>query len=211
VQNNNNNTNTNNQNPTIDSTKNIVQNNNNNTNTNNQNPTIDSTKNIVQNNNNNINTNNQNPTIDSTKNVVQNINNNTNTNNQNSTIDSTKNAVQNNTITPVDTAAISLEDLLNFSHPDLIYRVQIGAYKYPKNFKYQHLLPLGQKAEHEKLPDGITRITLGRFATLSEAYIFRDKVRAEGVLDTFVTAIYKGKRYYLSELRLVLKNVRKPD
>ncbi|MFI5203187.1 MAG: SPOR domain-containing protein, partial [Flavobacteriales bacterium] len=138
-----------------------------------------------------------------------------NNTNQNTTqitkVDTTQNNThQNTTNENTDTSGVSLEELGDFSHPDLIYRVQIGAYRFPKNFKYQHLKKLGKQDEQETLEDGITRITFGRFKTLNEAYLFRDQIRAAGILDTFVTAVYKGKRYHLFELRIILKDVVKP-
>jgi PKD domain/WD40-like Beta Propeller Repeat len=104
----------------------------------------------------------------------------------------------------IDTIDITLEDLLKFTHTDLEYKVQIGAYRFPKNFKYDHLKKLGKKDE-QLLIEGITRITLGRFKTMKEAYEFRNIVRKEGINDAFVTAVFNGKRYYLYQLKELLK------
>ncbi|HLP10828.1 MAG TPA: SPOR domain-containing protein, partial [Flavobacteriales bacterium] len=97
--------------------------------------------------------------------------------------------------------------LKNFTNENLSFKVQIGAYRYPKNFKYEFLKKLGKQDEQVLLEDDITRITLGRFTTLQEAYEFRDKVKQEGVNDAFVTAVYKGKRYYLKDLKALLKDL----
>jgi hypothetical protein len=82
----------------------------------------------------------------------------------------------------------------------LEFRVQIAAYKYPKNYTAKHLKTLG-KVESMLLEDSITRITIGGgFKTLNEAWAHNKKVIRSGQPDSFVTAIYKGKRVYLEAL-----------
>lgn len=82
----------------------------------------------------------------------------------------------------------------------LEFRVQVAAYKFPKNYRYPHLKNYG-KIEHLLLEDGITRITIGgAFLKLSEAFEHNKKVIAAGQTDAFVTAIYNGRRVYLEEL-----------
>ncbi|MBS1637941.1 MAG: PD40 domain-containing protein [Bacteroidetes bacterium] len=82
----------------------------------------------------------------------------------------------------------------------LIFKVQIAAYKYPKNYTYAHLKGLGN-VENLLLDDGITRITIGgSFNTLGEAFEHNKKVVWAGQKDAFVTALYKGKRVYLEQL-----------
>ena len=82
----------------------------------------------------------------------------------------------------------------------LVFRVQIAAYKYPKNYLYNHLKGLG-KVENLLLDDGITRITIGGdFNSLSAAYEHNVKVILKGQTDAFVTVLYKGKRIYLEDL-----------
>lgn len=82
----------------------------------------------------------------------------------------------------------------------LEFKVQIAAYKFPKNYKYDHLKGLG-KVEQLLLGDGVTRITIGgAFKTLGKAWEHNKKVVRAGQTDAFVTAIYKGKRVFLEEL-----------
>jgi hypothetical protein len=82
----------------------------------------------------------------------------------------------------------------------LIFRVQIAAYKYPKNYTYAHLNGLGD-VENLLLDDGITRITIGgNFNTLGSAYVHNMKVIKAGQRDAFVTVLYNGKRIYLEDL-----------
>ena len=82
----------------------------------------------------------------------------------------------------------------------LEFKVQIAAYKNPKNYKFKHLKGLG-KVEKLMLPDGLTRMTInGTFKTLEAAWIHNKKVIKAGQDDAFVTALYQGKRVYLEEL-----------
>jgi tetratricopeptide (TPR) repeat protein len=82
----------------------------------------------------------------------------------------------------------------------LIFRVQIAAYRIPKNYTYHHLKGLG-KVEKLILEDGVTRFTIGgNFYTLRAAWNHNIKVINAGQKDAFVTAIYKGKRVYLEQL-----------
>jgi hypothetical protein len=92
----------------------------------------------------------------------------------------------------------------------LEFRVQVAAYKYPKNYKYPHLKPYG-KVEQLLLEDGITRITIGgAFLKLNEAFEHNKKVIKAGQTDAFVTAIYNGRRVYLEELE-ALGIFKKPE
>jgi hypothetical protein len=82
----------------------------------------------------------------------------------------------------------------------LVFRVQIAAYKFPKNYVYSHLKGLGD-VENLLLDDGITRITIGgNFNTLGKAFEHNIKVINAGQKDAFVTVLYKGKRIYLEDL-----------
>lgn len=88
----------------------------------------------------------------------------------------------------------------NVSKANLIFKVQIAAYKFPKNYKYDHLIGLGD-VENLLLKDGITRITIGgEFSTLSKALEHNEKVINAGQTDAFVTIIYEGERIYLEDL-----------
>ena len=84
----------------------------------------------------------------------------------------------------------------------MIFKVQIGAYKKPQNFKYKNLQEFGQ-AEVNDYPDGITRFTQQQFKTVKEAEVLRQKVRGKGQVDAWIVAFVNGKRYTLEELILV--------
>lgn len=87
----------------------------------------------------------------------------------------------------------------DISAEGLVFKVQIAAYKYPKNYVYDHLKGLG--AVDNFLLDGITRITIGGdFQTLGTAWEHCKKVITAGQTDAFVTVLYKGKRVYLEDL-----------
>lgn len=88
----------------------------------------------------------------------------------------------------------------DISAEGLLFKVQIAAYKIPKNYTYAHLKGLGA-VENLLLDDGITRITIGgEFKTLKAAYEHNKKVVYKGQKDAFVTVLYNGKRIYLEDL-----------
>lgn len=81
----------------------------------------------------------------------------------------------------------------------MLFRVQVAAYNFPDNYRYNHLSTLGT-IDRIVLDDGITRFTMGKFATLAEAEAYRQRIIAAGQTDAFVTAERNGKRYLLKEL-----------
>lgn len=91
----------------------------------------------------------------------------------------------------------------------LVFKVQIAAYKYPKNYAYNHLKGLGKVDNF--LLDGITRITIGGdFQNLGSAWEHCKKVITAGQTDAFVTVLYQGKRVYLEDLEKMGIFVAKP-
>ncbi len=88
----------------------------------------------------------------------------------------------------------------DISAEGLEFKVQVAAYKYPKNYTYKHLKGLGD-IDKTYVNNKITFITVGpAFKTLGEAWELNKKAVTAGQKDAFVTAIYKGKRVYLAEL-----------
>ncbi len=87
----------------------------------------------------------------------------------------------------------------NYCAEGMIYKVQIGAYRKPQNFKYKNLRQFGQP-EIIDYPDGITRFTQLQFKTLKEAEVQRQKSIAKGQTDAWIVAFVNGKRYTLEEL-----------
>jgi len=60
--------------------------------------------------------------------------------------------------------------------------------------------------ERNKLPDAITRFTIGTFKTLTEADNFKQKVIQRGAGDAFVTAEYNGIRVLLEDVIRILQS-----
>jgi tetratricopeptide (TPR) repeat protein len=87
----------------------------------------------------------------------------------------------------------------NYCAQGLVFKVQIGAYRKPQNFKYQNLVEFG-KPEVNDYPDGITRFTQQQFTTINDAEQFRQKAIAKGQKDAWIVAFVNGKRYTVEEL-----------
>lgn len=81
----------------------------------------------------------------------------------------------------------------------LDYTVQIGAYKILENFNYSRLIGL-PKALRKTFSDNITRFTIGSFNTLNATNEILIKAKKNGIKDAFIIAIYKGEKYYITEL-----------
>jgi hypothetical protein len=89
----------------------------------------------------------------------------------------------------------------NICMEGLVFRVQIGAYRFPQNYKYKNLKDLEPPpALIKPYADGITRFTMREFKTLREAEMFRQTCIRKGTTDAWVTAEYKGERKLLQEL-----------
>jgi WD40-like Beta Propeller Repeat len=81
----------------------------------------------------------------------------------------------------------------------LEFKVQIAAYRFPKNYKWGHLKQYGEPLVLD-YPDGITRFTQGTFNTLKTAEVLRQKIIKSGQKDAWITPFYNGKRMLLEEL-----------
>lgn len=81
----------------------------------------------------------------------------------------------------------------------LSFQIQVGAFKFKENFNYTYILGYG-KISKNKYEDGITRFTIGNYAKFNDAHKHLEMIREEALKDAFLIAIYKGKKYYLSEL-----------
>jgi hypothetical protein len=81
----------------------------------------------------------------------------------------------------------------------LEFKVQIGAYRFPKNYKWNHLKQFGDPVILN-YPDGITRFTQGAFSTIAVAEDLRQKIIASGQKDAWITPFYNGKRMLLEDL-----------
>lgn len=90
----------------------------------------------------------------------------------------------------------------NYCSKGTVFKVQIGAYRLPDNFKYNNLKGLG-KVESESYPDGITRFTQKEFTTLNAAEKHRQKVIGKGQTDAWIVVFKDGKRYTLEDFIMV--------
>jgi len=81
----------------------------------------------------------------------------------------------------------------------LEFKVQIGAYRFPKNFKWGHLKQYGQPLILN-YPDNITRFTQGQFTTIGKTEVLRQKIIKSGQKDAWITPFYNGKRILLEDL-----------
>lgn len=93
-----------------------------------------------------------------------------------------------------------LQKLGTFNCNEFVFKVQIGAYRFPKNFKYDKVAAKHGPAEIKEYPDGITRFTMKSFKNIAEAEVFRQEMIKMGIKDAWVTAEYKGERKLLEEL-----------
>lgn len=81
----------------------------------------------------------------------------------------------------------------------LEFKVQVAAYRFPKNYKWNHLKQYGDPVV-VPYPDGITRFTQGTYNTLAEAEVLRQKIIKSGQTDAWITPFFDGKRMLLEEL-----------
>jgi tetratricopeptide (TPR) repeat protein len=93
-----------------------------------------------------------------------------------------------------------LQKLGLFNCNEFVFKVQIGAYRFPKNFKYDKVSAKHGPAQIKEYPDGITRFTMKSFKNIAEAEEFRQEVIKMGIKDAWITAEYKGERKLLEEL-----------
>ncbi|MBL7931571.1 MAG: PD40 domain-containing protein [Bacteroidia bacterium] len=85
---------------------------------------------------------------------------------------------------------------------NVVFKVQVGAYRNPGNFNTSALSSLG-KVESDSYPDGITRFTQKQFNTLKEAEAHRQKAISKGQKDAWIVAFVDGKRYTLEDFIMI--------
>ena len=87
----------------------------------------------------------------------------------------------------------------NYCANNIVFKVQVGAYRNPEKFSGGVAKSLG-KVESEIYPDGITRFTQKEFTTLKQAEAHRQKAIGKGQKDAWIVAFVDGKRYTLEDL-----------
>lgn len=90
----------------------------------------------------------------------------------------------------------------NYCSGNIVFKVQVGAYRDPGNFSPSAIQSLG-KIESESYPDGITRFTQKEYPTLKDAEAHRQKAIARGRADAWVVVFVNGKRYTLEDMIMV--------
>lgn len=86
----------------------------------------------------------------------------------------------------------------NYCSQGVEFKVQIGAYRHPENFKTGKIANYG-KIESTQSGDGITRFTQRTFNTIKEAEKLRQKLIAKGIKDAWIVVFINGTRYTLEE------------
>ena len=84
----------------------------------------------------------------------------------------------------------------------MIFKVQIGAYQHPENYKWEKLNEFG-KPEIVSYPDNLTRFTQGNLGNIHEAEKLRQEIIRKGQSDAWIVGFIDGKRYTLEEFILV--------
>jgi len=77
------------------------------------------------------------------------------------------------------------------ANKELIYRVQVGAYR---NKPWGDVFSKIYDINNERFNDGLTRYTTGRFGTLGEAAKYKKELMGQGYHDAFVVAYMEGDR-----------------
>lgn len=86
----------------------------------------------------------------------------------------------------------------NYCADGVVFKVQVGAYRKPENYKQTNLKNLGN-IESVNYPDGITRFTLKQFTNLKDAEAQRQKAIAKGQTDAWIVVFMNGTRYTLED------------
>ncbi len=90
----------------------------------------------------------------------------------------------------------------NYQHPDLVYKIQVGAYENPANFGrvYKNQFEKMDKLENLKLEDNLTRFNLFTgIPTYNQAIVKRNEARQLDPRDAFITIYLKGQRMLISK------------
>jgi Tol biopolymer transport system component len=85
---------------------------------------------------------------------------------------------------------------------NVVFRVQVGAYRHPENFKPKRIEGYGTITS-SGFPDGITRFTQKEYKTLNSAEKHRQRCINKGVKDAWIVAYVGEKRYTLEDFIMV--------
>lgn len=90
----------------------------------------------------------------------------------------------------------------DYKHPDLVYKIQVGAYENPSNFGivYKKQFEKLDRLEDLKLEDNLTRYNLFTgIPTYNQAIAKRNEARQLDPRDAFITIFFKGQRMLISK------------
>lgn len=90
----------------------------------------------------------------------------------------------------IDKLTIQLEEGGVGQNPELVYSIQIGAFKKFKMSKYKSDI---QGVEEHK-EDGFNKYSLGFFDSYQDALLFKKEISRIGIKDAFLVAEYKGEK-----------------
>ncbi|MCC6370807.1 MAG: PD40 domain-containing protein, partial [Bacteroidia bacterium] len=108
-------------------------------------------------------------------------------------------SIKGKSLNTISVYAEMLQLIGDYCNQNVVFSVQIGAYRKPENFKYPNLKPLGKVAIAD-YPDGITRFTQKQFNTIREAEAHRQKAINKGQVDAWIVVFVNGTRYTLEEM-----------
>jgi outer membrane biosynthesis protein TonB len=90
----------------------------------------------------------------------------------------------------------------NYCSDNVVFSVQVGAYRHPENFKSSKIEEYGA-IESASFPDGITRFTQKKYNTIRDAEKHRQVVIGKGIKDAWIIAFVGDKRYTLEDFIMV--------
>jgi len=82
---------------------------------------------------------------------------------------------------------------------ELVFKIQVGAYKSTRTVDYSHLSALGDVSK-KMWADGLMRYTIGEVSTLRDCEVLKNKAIRKGQGDAFILIFYKGEKRLLSEV-----------
>jgi hypothetical protein len=82
---------------------------------------------------------------------------------------------------------------------ELVFKIQVGAYKSTRAVDYSHLAGLGDVSK-KMWADELMRYTLGELSTLRDSEELKNKAIRKGQGDAFILIFYKGEKRLLSEV-----------
>lgn len=96
------------------------------------------------------------------------------------------------------------EKYADYTNDSIVFRVQVGAFRFVENFNLNKLIPFG-KVQRVSGKDNITRFYAGSFKTIKEIRPYMDDIK-NVIPDAFVVIQGPTTFYYLSDFRKILES-----